>query len=66
MLGYVEDQRWKQTDPVPAWKAPHSVQMTLVAEFFKLSQALRVSGLLTLISILGIKPPKLFSHVMRV
>uniref|UniRef100_A0A2H1WN25 SFRICE_009042 n=1 Tax=Spodoptera frugiperda TaxID=7108 RepID=A0A2H1WN25_SPOFR len=41
MLGYVEDQRWKQTDPVPAWKAPHSVQMTLVAEFFKLSQALR-------------------------
>ncbi|XP_022828605.1 thioredoxin-related transmembrane protein 1-like [Spodoptera litura] len=41
MLGYVEDQRWKQTDPVPAWKAPHSIQMTLVAEFFKLSQALR-------------------------
>ncbi|CAH0697830.1 unnamed protein product [Spodoptera exigua] len=41
MLGYVEDQRWKQTDPVPSWKAPHSIQMTLVAEFFKLSQALR-------------------------
>ncbi|KAJ8708074.1 hypothetical protein PYW08_010440 [Mythimna loreyi] len=41
MLGYVEDQRWKQTEPVPSWKAPHSIQMTLVAEFFKLSQALR-------------------------
>ncbi|CAH0598665.1 unnamed protein product [Chrysodeixis includens] len=41
MLGYVEEGRWKQTEPVPAWKAPHSIQMTLVAEFFKLSQALR-------------------------
>ncbi|XP_075987623.1 thioredoxin-related transmembrane protein 1-like [Anticarsia gemmatalis] len=41
MLGYVEDQRWKQTEPVPGWKAPHSIQMSLVAEFFKLSQALR-------------------------
>lgn len=41
MLGFVEQQRWKQTEPVPSWKAPHSLQMTLVAEFFKLSQALR-------------------------
>ncbi|CAB3245140.1 unnamed protein product [Arctia plantaginis] len=41
MLGYVEEMRWKQTEPVPSWKAPHSIQMSLVAEFFKLSQALR-------------------------
>lgn len=41
MLGYVEDQRWKQTEPVPSWKAPDSIQMSLVAEFFKLSQVLR-------------------------
>ncbi|XP_026324519.1 thioredoxin-related transmembrane protein 1-like [Hyposmocoma kahamanoa] len=41
MLGYIEEQRWKQTDPVPGWKAPNSLQMSLVAEFFKLSQALR-------------------------
>ncbi|RVE49913.1 hypothetical protein evm_005381 [Chilo suppressalis] len=41
MLGFVEQQRWKQTEPIPSWKAPDSLQMTLVAEFFKLSQVLR-------------------------
>ncbi|KAI8433791.1 hypothetical protein MSG28_015761 [Choristoneura fumiferana] len=41
MLGYLEQKRWKQTEPVPAWKAPDSLQMGLVAQFFKLSQALR-------------------------
>ncbi|XP_059045847.1 thioredoxin-related transmembrane protein 1-like [Achroia grisella] len=41
MLSYVEQQRWKQSDPIPGWKAPDSFQMTVVAEFFKLSQALR-------------------------
>ncbi|XP_049882330.1 thioredoxin-related transmembrane protein 1-like [Pectinophora gossypiella] len=41
MLGFVQQKRWQQTEPVPAWKAPHSLQMTLVAEFFKLSQVLR-------------------------
>ncbi|KAJ0170570.1 hypothetical protein K1T71_013941 [Dendrolimus kikuchii] len=41
MLGFVEQQKWQQTEPVPGWKAPHSLQMSLVAEFFKLSQALR-------------------------
>ncbi|CAH0403740.1 unnamed protein product [Chilo suppressalis] len=41
MLGFVEQQRWKQTEPIPGWKAPDSLQMTLVAEFFKLSQVLR-------------------------
>ncbi|XP_030041215.1 thioredoxin-related transmembrane protein 1 [Manduca sexta] len=41
MLSYVEQEKWKQAEPVPSWKAPHSLQMSLVAEFFKLSQALR-------------------------
>ncbi|XP_013184735.1 thioredoxin-related transmembrane protein 1 [Amyelois transitella] len=41
MLSFVETRRWQQTEPVPGWKAPDSLQMTLVAEFFKLSQALR-------------------------
>ncbi|XP_041985783.1 thioredoxin-related transmembrane protein 1-like [Aricia agestis] len=41
MLEYVERSRWKQTEAVPSWKAPHSIQMGLVAQFFKLSQALR-------------------------
>ncbi|KAL0859820.1 hypothetical protein ABMA27_010163 [Loxostege sticticalis] len=41
MLSFVVQQRWKQTEPIPGWKAPDSLQMSLVAEFFKLSQALR-------------------------
>ncbi|KOB77832.1 Thioredoxin domain-containing protein 1 [Operophtera brumata] len=41
MLTFVQQKRWKQTDPIPSWKAPHSLQMTFVSEFFKLSQALR-------------------------
>lgn len=41
ILDYVEQKKWKQTEPIPGWKAPHSLQMSLVAEFFKLSQALR-------------------------
>ncbi|CAF4905726.1 unnamed protein product [Pieris macdunnoughi] len=41
MLEYVEKARWKQTEAVPSWKAPDSIQMGVVAHFFKLSQALR-------------------------
>ncbi|CAH0718422.1 unnamed protein product, partial [Brenthis ino] len=41
MLDYVERGKWKQTEAIPSWKAPHSLQMGLVAHFFKLSQALR-------------------------
>ncbi|XP_045457236.1 thioredoxin-related transmembrane protein 1-like [Melitaea cinxia] len=41
MLEYVEQGRWKQIEAIPSWKAPNSLQMGLVAHFFKLSQALR-------------------------
>ncbi|XP_047541227.1 thioredoxin-related transmembrane protein 1-like [Vanessa atalanta] len=41
MIDYVERGKWKKTDAIPSWKAPHSFQMGLVAHFFKLSQALR-------------------------
>ncbi|XP_038217100.1 thioredoxin-related transmembrane protein 1 [Zerene cesonia] len=41
MLQYVEAARWRQAEALPAWKAPHSLQMGVVAHFFKLSQALR-------------------------
>ncbi|KAG6444140.1 hypothetical protein O3G_MSEX003212 [Manduca sexta] len=54
MLSYVEQEKWKQAEPVPSWKAPHSLQMSLVAEFFKLSQALRVSLAPALLSLLEI------------
>ncbi|CAH2269999.1 thioredoxin-related transmembrane protein 1-like [Pararge aegeria] len=41
MADYVERGRWKQTEAIPSWKSPDSLQMGLVAHFFKLSQALR-------------------------
>ncbi|XP_047999959.1 thioredoxin-related transmembrane protein 1-like isoform X1 [Leguminivora glycinivorella] len=41
MLSFVQQKRWQQTEPVPSWKGPDSLQMGLVAQFFKLSQALR-------------------------
>ncbi|XP_050680700.1 thioredoxin-related transmembrane protein 1-like [Leptidea sinapis] len=41
MLDYVENAKWKQAEPVPSWKAPDSLQMGVVAHFFKLSQGLR-------------------------
>ncbi|CAK1594829.1 unnamed protein product [Parnassius mnemosyne] len=41
MLFYVEEEKWKSVEPISAWKSPDSMQMSLVAQFFKLSQALR-------------------------
>lgn len=41
MMDFLELGKWKQVEPVPSWKAPDSIQMSLVANFFKLSQTLR-------------------------
>ena len=41
LISYVEDKRWKETEPIPSWKAPGSAQMSAVAWYFKLSQVLR-------------------------
>ncbi|KPJ13806.1 Thioredoxin-related transmembrane protein 1 [Papilio machaon] len=41
MLSYVERAHWRSAEPLSAWKSPDSLQMSLVAHFFKLSQALR-------------------------
>lgn len=40
---FIEDKKWDQVEPIPAWKSPNSMQMTIVSSFFKLSQTLRVS-----------------------
>lgn len=40
-MSFVEDQKWKDIEPVPGWKSPSSIQMSIVAYFFKLSQGLR-------------------------
>ncbi|CAH0547489.1 unnamed protein product [Brassicogethes aeneus] len=38
---FVEDKKWQQVEPTPGWRAPDSIQMTVVSGFFKLSQYLR-------------------------
>lgn len=40
-LSFVEEKKWMEAEEVPAWKSPGSYQMALVAQFFKLSMALR-------------------------
>lgn len=39
---FVVEKKWQQVEPVPYWKSPNSLQMTVVSTFFKLSQTLRV------------------------
>lgn len=42
-ISFIEDEKWKQIEEIPGWKSPASLQMSLLASFFKLSQILRVS-----------------------
>lgn len=41
LLSFVEDQKWKDIEPVDSWKHPDSIQMTVVAYFFQLSHYLK-------------------------
>lgn len=40
-MSYIEDQKWKESEPVSSWKHPDSVQMAVVSYFFKLSHYLK-------------------------
>lgn len=40
-MSFVEDQKWKELEPVSTWKNPDSLQMTVVSYFFKLSHFLK-------------------------
>ncbi|KAB0792434.1 hypothetical protein PPYR_14393 [Photinus pyralis] len=40
-VSFIEEKKWKTVDPIPSWKSPSSIQMSLVSSFFKLSQLLR-------------------------
>lgn len=42
-MSFIEDKKWQTVEPVPSWKSPDSIQMSVVSSFFKLSQVLRVS-----------------------
>jgi len=43
MVSFIEEQKWEQLESISSWKSPDSIQMSLVANFFKLSQKVRVS-----------------------
>ncbi|CAB3384019.1 Hypothetical predicted protein [Cloeon dipterum] len=40
-VSFVEDAKWQEIEPIPGWKAPDSLQMSVVAHFYKLSMVLR-------------------------
>ena len=35
LIAFIEEKKWKEVEPVSAWKHPNSVQMSLVSSFFK-------------------------------
>ncbi|XP_063229724.1 thioredoxin-related transmembrane protein 1 [Bacillus rossius redtenbacheri] len=41
-ISFIEEDKWKNVDPVPSWQSPASIQMSIVSYFFKLSQVLRM------------------------
>ncbi|EEZ99667.1 thioredoxin-related transmembrane protein 1 [Tribolium castaneum] len=41
-MSFVVEKKWQQVEPVPYWKSPNSIQMSIVSTFFKLSQTLRL------------------------
>lgn len=42
LIEFVSEKTWKKIDPISNWKNPTSVHMSLLSQFFKLSQILRV------------------------
>ncbi|XP_065280851.1 thioredoxin-related transmembrane protein 1 [Dermacentor albipictus] len=40
-INFIEEKKWQSIDPVSTWKSPQSIQMSMVAQFFKLSMSLR-------------------------
>ncbi|KAG0718241.1 Thioredoxin-related transmembrane protein 1 [Chionoecetes opilio] len=40
-MSFIEERRWQEVEEVPMWKSPASMQMSIVAQFFKLSMVLR-------------------------
>lgn len=41
LISFIEENKWKEIEPVSAWKHPDSFQMAIVSYFFKLSHYLK-------------------------
>lgn len=42
IISFIKEQKWKQIESISSWKSPNSIQMSVVAQFFKLSQKVRI------------------------
>ena len=38
---FVSEKTWEKIEPIPGWKSPTSIQMSVISQFFKMSQVLR-------------------------
>ncbi|XP_072751943.1 thioredoxin-related transmembrane protein 1 [Anoplolepis gracilipes] len=41
LIQFVSKKTWTKIDPIPSWKSPTSFHMSILSQFFKLSQVLR-------------------------
>lgn len=41
LMTFIEEKKWQSLEPVSAWSKPDSIQMSLVSQFFKLSNFLK-------------------------
>ncbi|KAK0088653.1 hypothetical protein PV325_011217 [Microctonus aethiopoides] len=41
LISFVRSKTWIKVDPIPSWKSPTSIQMSIISQFFKMSQILR-------------------------
>lgn len=41
LMTFIEEKKWQALEPVSAWSKPDSIQMSLVSQFFKLSNFLK-------------------------
>ncbi|XP_059607527.1 thioredoxin-related transmembrane protein 1 [Phlebotomus argentipes] len=41
LMTFIQERKWKNVEPVSAWKKPDSIQMSIVSYFFKLSHFLK-------------------------
>lgn len=42
MISFIKERKWETVETISSWKSPNSIQMSLVAQFFKLSQKVRI------------------------
>ncbi|KAK1136094.1 hypothetical protein K0M31_000663 [Melipona bicolor] len=41
LIKFVSEKTWEKIEPIPGWKSPTSIQMSVIGQFFQMSQVLR-------------------------